>query len=143
MFNAFPVRKGTKNLRIVEHAIDRVNNGDHMLWYPEGRRHKNPSINKTNAGRLGSGMIAHAVKAPIIPVFLAGTEFMMPLGKGIRWGKGPRSIKILVRFGKPVYLDDLRQLPPSKEVSQITVDRIMDAIEALRHKGPYRDQSHR
>ena len=56
MFNAFPVRKQSKNLNVVKYVINRVNAGDGIIWYPEGQRHKNPSINSTNPGKLGSGM---------------------------------------------------------------------------------------
>ncbi|MGB1811858.1 MAG: hypothetical protein ACPHM3_05245, partial [Candidatus Kariarchaeum pelagius] len=58
-------------------------------------------------------------------------------------GKIPRSINILLRYGKPIYLDDLRELPSSQETSQKIVDRIMIAIEKLRPKNEYIDQSHK
>ncbi len=135
--NAFPVRKGTKSLDIVKYAISRVNRGDSMLWFPEGQRHKNPRENKLNPGKLGSGMIAHAIKAPIVPVFISGAEFAMGVGRALTMGAGPRAIRIKVKFGKPVYLDDLRNLPASKDTSQKVVDRIMADIEKLRPEGPY------
>jgi 1-acyl-sn-glycerol-3-phosphate acyltransferase len=141
--NAFPVRKGTKNMKIVNYAIKRVNNGDSILWYPEGQRHKTPWENKCNAGKLGSGMLAHSTKAPIIPIYISGAEFAMPVGKRITWGRGPRSIRIIVKYGKPVYLDDLRALPASKETSKLVVDRIIQNIEELRPDTPYQIQKTR
>jgi 1-acyl-sn-glycerol-3-phosphate acyltransferase len=81
--------------------------------------------------------LAHAVDAPIIPAFVTGTEYAMPVGKPLSLGRGPRSINILVRYGKPVPLDDLRQLPQSKQTSKQIVDRIMDHIEALRPNSKY------
>lgn len=143
MFNVFPVRKGARSMKIVDYAIARVNNGDNLLWYPEGQRHKDPSMNKCNPGKLGSGKIAHAVKAPIVPVFLAGPEFAMPVGGGVTYGKKIRSIDILISFGKPVHLDDLRELPEGKEASEKVVERVMENIEALRPVGPYHDQSYK
>ncbi len=142
-FNAFPVRKGSKNLNIVKYAAKRINNGDSLLWYPEGQRHKTPEDNHTYPGKLGSGLLAHSIDAPIVPCFLAGTEYVMPVGRGIKIGKKPRSINILIRYGKPINLDDLRELPPSPKTSQMIVDRIMEGIEALRPKGGYVDQSHK
>ncbi|MHA2502385.1 MAG: lysophospholipid acyltransferase family protein [Candidatus Kariarchaeaceae archaeon] len=142
-FNAFPVRKGAKNLNIVRYAAARVNNGDSLLWYPEGQRHKSPHDNSMNSGKLGTGMLAHIVDAPIVPCFLSGLEFVMPVGKGIQIGRRPRSINILVKYGKPVPLDDLRAVPSSPETSQEVVDRIMQSIEALRPRGDYIDQSHK
>lgn len=140
MYNAFPVRKGTKSIAIVEYAIDRINSGDTMMYYPEGQRHKNPEQNSLNPGKLGAGMLAHAVKAPIVPIYIYGTEFAMPVGKKLTVGRGVGTIKITVKFGKPVYLEDLRKLSPSKEVSQLTVNRIMEGIEKLRPNEPYKVQ---
>lgn len=136
--NVFPIRKGAKQLEVVRYAINLVNNGSSLLWYPEGQRHKNPVENTLNPGKLGSGWIATQVNVPIIPVFLHGPEFAMPVGKAPTWGKRPRSITITVRYGEEVYLDDLRQLPSSKEVSRLAVDRIMEGIEELRPPGEYK-----
>jgi 1-acyl-sn-glycerol-3-phosphate acyltransferase len=142
LFNAFPMKKGVKDIKIVDYAIRRSSKNS-LLWFPEGQRHKNPSINKCNPGKLGSGKLAHSVKSTIVPVFIAGAEFAMPVGRKLTYGKGLKSIKVLVRYGKPVYLDDLRALPSSKETSQLVVERIMARIEELRPLGPYRNQSHR
>ena len=136
------MKKDAKAIQIVDYAIKRSSKNS-LLWFPEGQRHKNPSFNGCNSGKLGSGKLAHSVKSAIVPVFIAGAEFAMPVGKKLTYGKGFHSIKILVKYGKPVYMDDLRELPASKETSQLTVDRIMECIEAMRPKGPYRYQSHR
>lgn len=140
LINGFPVRKNTKSTDIVEYAIKRVENGSSMFWFPEGQRHKDPSDNRSYPGKIGSGMLAHGVDAPIIPAFIGGTEFAMPLGRPLTLGRGPRSINILVNYGKPVPLDDLRELPPSKDTSIKVVNRIMEHIENLRPNGEYRNQ---
>lgn len=141
-FNAFPMKKDSKDITIVDYAIKRSSKNS-LLWFPEGQRHKNPSSNSCNPGKLGSGKIAHSTNSAIVPVFISGAEFAMPLGKALRIGKGLKSIKLQIRYGKPVYLDDLRELPASKETSSLIVDRIMGKIEELRPKGPYRNQRHR
>ena len=64
----------------------------------------------------------------------------MPVGKPLTFGRRPRSINILVKYGPPVPLDDLRELPSSKDTSLKVVGRIMDHIEALRPKGEYVNQ---
>ncbi len=132
--NVFPVRKGAKQVHIVKYATNVVKYGGTMLWYPEGQRHKQPWLNKCNPGKIGSGWIAIETNVPVIPVFLRGTEKAMPVGKPITWGRRFRSIEIVVKYGKSVYLDDLRQLPKSREVAQQAVDRIIAAIEELRHE---------
>ena len=140
-FNVFPVRKGMKSMKIVDYAVARVANEDNLLWYPEGSRQKNPSKNVLKPGKLGSGMIAHKTEIPIVPFFLYGPEFAMPVGRTFWFGKRPHTIDVLVKYGKPIYLDDLRAEEESKETSSKILDRIMDSIEALRPSGPYYDQS--
>ena len=135
--NVFPVRKGSKQLSIVNHAAFIVSKGATLLWYVEGQRHKQPWLNKTNQGKIGTGILALKVKVPIIPVFVSGTEFAMPVGKTIGWGKRPRSIPITIKFGKPVQLDDLRKQGNSKNASKVALARILASIESLRPKGPY------
>ncbi len=138
--NVFPVRKKAKQLKVVNYSIDLVNRGSSLLWYPEGQRNKDPKHYKLNPGKVGSGWIAQQTRAPIIPVYLKNTDKAMPLGKAVTWGKGLRSIEILVKYGPPVYLDDLRKLPPSKEVSKEAVDRIMQSIQSL--KDEYENKTH-
>lgn len=130
--NVFPVRKRAKQLSVVRYAINLVRHNATLLWYPEGQRHKNPKSNVLNPGKIGSGWIAHQSNVPIIPVFISGTEFAMPVSRSPTWGRGPRTIQLTARYGPAVYLDDLRALPPSKEVSKLVADRIMDAIKDLR-----------
>lgn len=142
LFNAFPMKKGSKDIQIVDYAIKRSSKNS-LLWFPEGQRHKDPACNGCNPGKLGSGKIAHSTRSAIIPVFISGTEFAMPVGRKLTYGKGLKSIKLEVRYGKPVYMDDLRELPASKETSRLVVDRIMEYIEDLRPLGPYRNQNRR
>lgn len=142
LFNAFPMKKNAKAIQIVDYAIKRSSKNS-LLWFPEGQRNKNPSSNTLNPGKLGSGKLAHSVKSAIVPVYIAGAEYAMPVGRKLTYGRGFRSIKILIKYGKPVYLDDLRELPESKETSRLVVDRIMQHLETLKPKGPYRKQNHR
>ena len=67
----------------------------------------------------------------------------MPVGRGLTYGKKVGSIDILISYGPPVYLDDLRKLPAGKETSQKVVDRIIEGIEKMRPKGEYIDQTHK
>ena len=65
LFNAFPMKKASKDIKIADYAIKRSSKNS-LLWFPEGQRHKNPSINKCNPGKLGSGKIAHSSKSAIM-----------------------------------------------------------------------------
>ena len=88
-------------------------------------------------------MIFFTVDVPIIPSFVYGTEAAMPVGKPVTFGGKAQSINVLVKYGPPVPLDDLRALPSSKETSRNVVDRIMEHIELLRPNGKYIAQNTR
>ncbi len=138
--NAFPVRKGAKQIHVVKYAIELVKRGKDLLWFPEGQRHKQPWMRTLNPGRLGAGWIAHATRAPIIPVFIDGAELAMPVGKMPTKGPGFRKIKITVEYGRPVPLEDYYDLPQGKEASQLIVNRIMEAIEEMRPAYHYKER---
>ena len=138
--NAFPVRKRAKQLHVVKYAIELVKRGKDLLWFPEGQRHKQPWLRTLNPGKVGAGWIAHATRAPIIPVFIDGAEKAMPVGKPPTKGPGFRKIKITVEFGRPVPLEEYYDLPEGKETSRLIVNRIMQAIEELRPAYHYKER---
>ena len=54
-----------------------------------------------------------------------------------------QNIKLKLKFGPPIDLEDLRTLETSKETSKKVVMRIMEDIEKLRPEGPYMVQKTR
>ena len=132
--NAYPMQKGTGKKAILDYSINIVNAGVPLLWYFEGQRHKNPDSQILNKGKIGTGVLALNVKAPIIPIYIEGTEKAMPVGKAFTYGKRPRSLLVKVNFGKEVYLDDLRKSPNSLENAKKALARIIDSVEKIKYK---------
>ena len=129
--NAFPIRKGAKQLHIVKYAIDLVKSGKSLIYYPEGSRNRNPRAKKLLPVKVGAGWVAHATQAPVIPVYITGTDKAMPPGKPPTIGGGFRRIKITVNYGKPVDLREYYTMPQSKETSMLIVREIVQAIKNL------------
>ncbi|RYX98625.1 1-acyl-sn-glycerol-3-phosphate acyltransferase [bacterium] len=88
-----------------------------VIYFPEGTRTKDGSIGE---GKAGSGMLPYETRATVVPVRIENVNKLPAIG-----------LKLKVTYGKPIYLDDLYDLPKSKETSKLIADRIMDEIRSL------------
>ena len=68
--------------------------GGAFALYPEGTRSRDGRLYR---GRTGVAWLALASGAPVVPVALAGTELLQPIGTRL-----PRLHRVQVRFGSPV-----------------------------------------
>jgi 1-acyl-sn-glycerol-3-phosphate acyltransferase len=123
---AFPIDRGKADRKAIRHAIELLESEAPLLIFPEGTRSKTGELGQA---AIGLGMIAHATKAPIIPVYLHGTEqAFSPMNPKFGF------VKIEVHYGAPL---DLSQ-EYSRRGDRATVDAIgektMAAIAALRER---------
>lgn len=88
-----------------------------VIYFPEGTRSKDGTIGE---GKPGAGMLPYETRATVIPVRIENVDKLPAIG-----------LHLKVTYGKPIYLDDLYDLPKSKETSKMIVDRIMDEIKKL------------
>lgn len=88
-----------------------------VIYYPEGTRTKDGNIGE---GKSGAGILPYETRATVIPVRIENIDKLPAFG-----------LKLKVIYGKPIYLDDLYDLPQSKETSKLIVDRIMNEIKSL------------
>ncbi len=126
--NTIPVFKGSKQLSMVRYAAAATKLGYSVVYYPEGARTKDGRL---QPGKLGSGLLAHISKAPIVPCFIKNAEKAMPVGKGFKIGRGPRDIQLEIIFGRPLNLKKYYDLPVSKETSYMITLEIMNSIRKL------------
>lgn len=120
---AFPVQREKADRKALRHAMQVLQGGQALALFPEGTRTPD---GKLGPAEPGLGMIAHSTKAPIIPVYLKGTE--QALSK-VR--KGFRLIHPEVRFGKPLDLSEVYEQRGGRETLQAIGDRVMAAIAEL------------
>lgn len=112
---AFPVQRGIWDGDAFETAATVLGRGKVMSIFPEGGVH----IERVPA-KSGVGHIAHLAGATVLPVYLDGTR---SLYTPWRWPK------VRVVIGAPLRIE--ADLEPSRERSQQTAQRILDAIYAL------------
>jgi 1-acyl-sn-glycerol-3-phosphate acyltransferase len=112
---AFPVRRGVWDAEAFETAATVLERGRVMSIFPEGGVHT-----ERVPAKSGVGHIAHLAGATVVPVYLDGTR---SLYTPWRWPK------VRVVIGAPLQVQRIEQ--PSRERSQATAQRILDAIHAL------------
>lgn len=90
LVNAFPVKRGSQDIKAFKKAGSVLANGKILLMFPEG--HRNPD-GRPLRPKAGVGFLAAQYNVPVVPVRVVNTDGMM------------RFKKISVQFGKPVYFD--------------------------------------
>ena len=115
----FPVKRGERDTKAMETAVELARNGDAVVMFPEGTRRKKGLRKKWEArAHSGAARIALEAGVPLVPAAIAGTDRLARLGK------------VRVRYGPPIAMDDLKSLD-EKEAAQIATDRLMEAIRAM------------
>lgn len=112
---AFPVRRGERDSGALTAALEYLRAGDPLVMFPEGTRRKPGREIKHHTG---AARVALEAGVPLVPAALSGTDRVNRLGAQT------------VRYGAPIPLDDLKELP-SREAAQQATARLMQAIHAL------------
>ena len=93
----FPVKRGTADIGALKESIRRIKQGIPLVMFPEGTR-KRPE--KMQEVHTGIAFLASKTGVPVIPVFIQGSERVLPAGAVI-----PRRHPVTVIFGKPSRYD--------------------------------------
>jgi 1-acyl-sn-glycerol-3-phosphate acyltransferase len=121
---AFPVDRGKADRKAIRHAIKMLESDSPLLIFPEGTRSKTGELGEAE---IGLGMIAHATKAPIIPVYLKGTDQAFS-ALNPKFG----IVKIEIHYGKPLQLDEEYAGRGDRATIEAIGQKTMQAIAALR-----------
>ncbi|MEO3749800.1 lysophospholipid acyltransferase family protein [Streptomyces sp. B6B3] len=111
-------------------AVDAVNRGECVAFYPEGTLTRDPDLWPME-GKTGAARVALLTGAPVIPVAQWGAhEAMPPYARTKRFRLLPRKTLTVVA-GPPVDLAEFQGAEPTADVLRQVTDRIMDAITRL------------
>jgi 1-acyl-sn-glycerol-3-phosphate acyltransferase/uncharacterized protein with GYD domain len=114
-WNTYPIVRGG-GLSALDYSMALLNGAWSILIFPEGGRFKAGEVQRF---RHGPTILAMQAKVSVVPVYLEGLDKLMP--KGTRVAQpGPT----LVRFGAPVSLEGVREVPEGTE-------RLRSAVLAL------------
>ncbi|MEV6775816.1 lysophospholipid acyltransferase family protein [Streptomyces syringium] len=111
-------------------AVDAINKGECVAFYPEGTLTRDPDMWPME-GKTGAARVALLTKAPVIPVAQWGAnEAMPPYAKEKKLRLFPRKT-LRVVAGPPVDLSAYYGKEPTAEVLREATEKIMAAITEL------------
>lgn len=123
----FPIHRGQADRRALKIARKLLDEGNALLIFPEGTRSRTGELGEPE---IGVAMLAHASKAAVVPIWIAGTE-----GAFSPANPGFAVVRTEIRFGKPLQLDDLYAKRGNRETLEEINARLMQAIAALGTQG--------
>lgn len=94
---AFPVRRGSTDLSAIKTALGLLKKSIPLVMFPEGTRSQSGELKEAKGGL---GFLALKAKVAVIPVFIKGSDRVLP--------RGARFVhfhKIRVTFGKAVSIN--------------------------------------
>jgi 1-acyl-sn-glycerol-3-phosphate acyltransferase len=122
---ALPVERGTQRAAqaALDPALGVLTEGGAFGIYPEGTRSRDGKLAR---GKTGVAWLALTADCPVVPVAVAGTDRVQPIGA--HW---PRPRRISITFGEPLVFDDQRGQAGKGRARREVTDRIMNAIADL------------
>lgn len=115
---AFPVKRDISDFRAIRETFRRIKLGRPLIMFPEGTR---GSADREKKVGSGIGLIANKAKVPVVPVFIEGTDKVLP--NGSKWF---HRHQVKITIGKPVFAS-------SKIDSQVFAGQIMKTVYQLAH----------
>jgi long-chain acyl-CoA synthetase len=120
LFNVFPLPRGAGLRQSFAHAGEAMDQGYHVLVFPEGRRSRDGRL---QAFEPGIGLLAQESQVPVQPIFAGGLKRL----KGEKW---PDRGTVAVRLGEPLTME------PGEEPQSFT--RRLEAAAAALEANPDR-----
>lgn len=123
-------RESTNALDAFRAAVDAIERGECVAFYPEGTLTRDPDM-WPMAGKTGAARVALMTRAPVIPVAQWGANLAMPpYAKENKVSLFPRKT-LQVLAGPPVELSEYYDREPTPEVLREVTEVIMAAITEL------------
>lgn len=107
----------------LDYALLALARGFNLVWFPEGGRSRDGSLQHFQPG---IGVLVDRAHVPVVPVHIDGAFAAWPIGQ--RW---PRMRKITVRFGSPIDPANLISGDDDPARFQRAADAVRDAVAAL------------
>lgn len=121
---AFPVKRGEGDLEALRHCISLLQEGQAVIVFAEGTRGDGETMLPLNQG---VAMLAKKANVPVVPVGIAGTQFVMPHGKIRKASKHP--VKVI--FGEPFRYEDVAKGKNEKENRKLFLEHLEERLLAL------------
>ena len=115
---AFPVKRGKGDIGAIKSALEKLNNDEVVLLFPEGKRVTSLLEEKDARPKPGAVMLAIHSQVPIVPAYISGT--FKPF------------CKTTITYGKPIYYKEYANTKLSVDKLQELSDELMLKVRSLR-----------
>lgn len=131
ILRGFPIKRNTADRNALKFAEGLLKQGEAVVIFPEGKLSEDGNLQPFLPGLL---LVAQRANVPVIPTALIHTTLLMPYAelKPRRFGK-----PIIVRFGKPVSVEQLTGGLKGSEGYQRGAERLHQLVQALLDDKPY------
>jgi 1-acyl-sn-glycerol-3-phosphate acyltransferase len=127
--NAFPIKRGAADRAALKKTLDMLAEGRMLAIFPEGTRSETGELQEPE---MGVGMIAHRSGAQVVPVYITGTQNVLPKKGGFRLAP------VSVVYGEPIRFALPEGQKAGREEYEAAARQIMAAIAELRDRQPAR-----
>lgn len=105
---AFPVRRGTGDMQVIDDAVAILNSGRHLVIFPEGTRSKDGKVGK---GKTGVAMIAAKSGADVLPcgIIFEGEKLHFRSKLTLKFGKVIPAAEIAVEDASPKAVKEVKK----------------------------------
>ncbi len=121
-----PVERNSGNFRPLKIAVQKLREGGTVGIFPEGRRSPDGQLQKPEAG---IGLLASKSEAPIVPIYLSGTDKALAKGK-----KFITPCKVTAKFGKIIGIERTTTPSERRKAYESIGKKAMDAISRLKNE---------
>lgn len=121
---AFPVKRGTGDMQVIDDAVAILNSGRHLVIFPEGTRSKDGKVGK---GKTGVAMIAAKSGADVLPcgIIFESEKLHFRSKLTLKFGKVIPASEIAIEDASPKAL---------KEVKKRIMGEITELVEGTADK---------
>lgn len=115
--NCFPISRGTGDIGAIKTALSRLNKGNTLLLFPEGRRVKK---GQSADAKAGVAMLAIRAKVPVVPMAVIGDYKLLG--------------KIKTVYGEPITYEEYYNTKPDMETLTKLSDNVLKKVMELKEK---------
>lgn len=121
-----PISRDKKDFHATKEALKKLSNGNAIAIFPEGTRSEN---GKFLEPETGAGFLAAKSGVPVIPVYISGTDKVLPKGGQYKWG-----MPIKAFIGSPVDFSGVEKIENKRGRYEFMSKKIMHEIVRLKTK---------
>jgi len=124
---AISTNRDRRDYKAVKKALQYLKNGKCIGVFPEGTRSTNGELGQE--GGLGIGLLVEKTGAPVIPIYLVGTNKALPPGSKYKTGTPVRTY-----IGKRVDFSGAQRIKDRRKRYEFFTKRVMKAISEVKRR---------